>query len=193
MNNSFDVLERVIISRRSIKPAALNGQKIGEDKIKALLELANWAPIHGFTEPWRFVVFSGDAIPRFCQRNAEMYKETTEPEKFSSAKYEKQLHNGDKASHIIAVYLKRGSNPNITMLEEICAVAAAVQNILLGAGALGIAVLWSTGGAVLLPAMEGYLGIDEEDIMIGLLYMGYTDEPAKTGKRTPIEDKIKWM
>jgi len=88
--------------------------------------------------------------------------------------------------------MKRGANPNIPAMEEFCAVSAAVQNILLGAEALGIAVLWSTGGAVLQPSMAAYFGLGEEDMMIGLLYMGYTDETNKTGRRRPIGDKVTW-
>ena len=191
--NNFDNIRETIAARRSIKPATLNGKKIPDQQINQLLSLANWAPTHGYTEPWRFVVYSGDAVQQFCHQHAEMYKDNTPPEKFNPAKYQKQQHNGDKTSHIIAVYMQRGNNPNITALEETCATAAAVQNILLGAEALGISILWSTGGAVLQPAMKDYLGLDEEDLMIGLLYMGYTDEPASPGRRTPIEAKTKWI
>jgi len=191
--NNFDNIQETITARRSIKPATLNGRKIPDQQINQLLSLANWAPTHGYTEPWRFVVYSGDAVQQFCHRHAEMYKDITPPDKFNPAKYQKQQHNGDKTSHIIAVYMQRGNNPNITALEEICAAAAAVQNILLGAEALGIGVLWSTGGAVLQPAMKDYLGLDEEDLVIGLLYMGYTDEPATPGRRSPIEAKTKWI
>ena len=191
--NNFDNIQGTITARRSIKPATLNGKKIPDQQINQLLSLANWAPTHGYTEPWRFVVYSGDAVQQFCHQHAEMYKDNTPPEKFNPAKYQKQQHNGDRTSHIIAVYMQRGNNPNITALEEICATAAAVQNILLGAEALGIGILWSTGGAVLQPAMKEYLGLDEEDLMIGLLYMGYTDEPVTPGRRTPIEAKTKWI
>jgi nitroreductase len=191
--NNFDNIRETITARRSIKSATLNGKKIPDQQITQLLSLANWAPTHGYTEPWRFVVYSGDAVQQFCHQHAEMYKDNTPPEKFNPAKYQKQQHNGDQTSHIIAVYMQRGNNPNITALEEICATAAAVQNILLGAEALGISILWSTGGVVLQPAMKEYLGLDEEDLMIGLLYMGYTDEPATPGRRTPIEAKTKWI
>lgn len=191
--NPFNNLQAVITNRRSTKPAALNGQKIPDQQISQLLELANWAPTHGLTEPWRFIVYSGDAIQQFGQHHAEMYKANTPPDKFNPSKYEKQLHNGDKASHLIAAYMKRGNNANITVLEEICSTAAAVQNILLGAEALGISVLWSTGGVILQPAMKEYLGLNEEDTMIGLLFMGYTNEPSKQGRREPIEVKTKWI
>src|SRR5579871_5031468 len=189
---TFSVLQEIVRNRRSIKPAVFNGKKIEDQQIRQLLELANWAPTHGFTEPWRFVVYSGEAVQQFCRAHAELYKESTDPTEFNSGKYEKQQHNGDKASHIILVYLRRGGNSNITMLEEICATAAATEHILLGAEALGIAVLWSTGGVVLKPAMEEYLGLEEEDIVIGMLYMGYTDEPARPGRRGPVEDKTIW-
>jgi nitroreductase len=189
----FNVLEELIVKRRSIKPAVLNGKKIDDQQIMQLLTVANWAPTHGFTEPWRFVVYSGDAVNRFCADQAELYKLHEPSATFNAAKYEKQLHNGDKASHLIAVYMKRGSNPNIPELEELCATAAAVQNILLGAEALGIAALWSTGGMVLKPAMKDYLGLGEADSMIGLLSLGYTDEESRPGKRGAVEDKIKWV
>ncbi|HEV3327183.1 MAG TPA: nitroreductase [Puia sp.] len=190
---TFSLLQEIVINRRSIKPASLNGNKIDDRQIRQLLELANWAPTHGLTEPWRFIVYSGDAVQQFCHLHAELYRQNTPPEKFNPAKYEKQQHNGDKASHLIVVYMQRGDNPNITVREEICATAAAVQNILLGAQALGIAVLWSTGGMVLQPALKGYLGLEEEDLLIGLLYLGYTDEPAKPGRRTAVEEKTKWI
>lgn len=190
--DQFKNLQEVIVSRRSTKPAAMNGKKIGDGVIRQLLGLANWAPTHANTEPWRFIVYSGEAVQRFCHEHAELYKQDTPPEKFTTAKYEKQQHNGDKASHLILAVMKRGSNPNITVLEEICATAAAVENILLGAEALGIAVLWSTGGMVMQPAMKDLLALGQEDVVLGILYMGYTDEPAKPGKRGPVEEKIQW-
>lgn len=191
--NKFEVLQAIVENRRSIKPAVMNGKKIDDQAIQQLLELASWAPTHGLTEPWRFIVYSGNAVRQFCHQHAELYKQVTPPEKFNTGKYEKQQHNGDKASHLIAVYMQKGTNPNIPELEDICAAAAAVQNILLGAEALGLAVLWSTGGLTLHPAMAKHLNLEENQIMLGLLYIGQTDEPARPGKRQSITEKTKWV
>jgi nitroreductase len=91
------------------------------------------------------------------------------------------------------VYMKRGSNPKITVIEEICSVAAAVQNILLGASVLNIAALWSTGGLTYHKAMKTYFGLEEEDHMLGLLYLGYANDAPKEGKRiVPLQAKIEW-
>jgi nitroreductase len=189
----FNTLREIVINRRSTKPADFNGKTIEDEHIKQLLELANWAPSHGLTEPWRFIVYSGEAVRQFCRQQAEQYKQVTPADKFVAAKYEKQAHNGDLASHLIVVYMQRGTNPGIPALEEICATAAAADNILLGAEALGIAVLWSTGGTVLQPVMKEFLDLGPEDTILGLLYLGYSDEPRRTGKRTAVTEKTKWI
>jgi len=171
----------------------MNGSKIDNAVIRDLLELANWAPTHARTEPWRFTVYSDKAIAKFCEDHANLYKSHTPEDKFTTAKYEALKHNGDKTSHLIAVYMKREANARIPEIEEIAAVAAAMQNILLGAEALGIAVLWSTGGMTHHAAMKQYFNLGEADHMIGLLYMGYTDESAQQGHRgIPLEAKVTW-
>lgn len=190
---NFEIIEEVIKNRRSSKPALMNGKKINDSLIDQVIELANWAPTHAHTEPWRFVVFANDAVKDFCKDHAELYKANTTAEKFETAKYEKLLHNGDLCSHLIAVYMKRGTNPKITVTEEICATAAAVENLLLGASVLNIAVLWSTGGLTYHPSMKKYFELQDDDHMLGLIYLGYSDEPAKVGKRvTSITEKVIW-
>jgi nitroreductase len=190
---NFDVLQQIIKNRRSCKPVLMNGNKIDDSIIQDLLQLADWAPTHAHTEPWRFIVFANEEVQQFCKDHAELYKSYTPKEKFETAKYEKLLHNGDKCSHIIVIYMKRGTNLKITMMEEICAVAASVQNILLGASALNIAALWSTGGLTYHNALKEYFSLKEDDQMIGLLYLGYSDKAPKEGERIiPLKEKIEW-
>jgi nitroreductase len=190
---NFEIIQSIIENRRSCKPALMNGKKIDDSTVNKLLELADWAPTHGHTEPWRFVVFGGSGVQQFCRDHAELYKANIPAEKFETAKYEKLLHNADNASHFIAAYMKRGTNPKITVMEEICATAVAVQNILLGASSMNIAALWSTGGLTFHPAMKTYFGLNDDDHMIGLIYLGYTDVELKEGKRIiPLNEKVDW-
>ncbi|HEY0297912.1 MAG TPA: nitroreductase [Arachidicoccus sp.] len=193
MNNNIETVEKIITERRSIKPQSLNGNKIDNTQIEQLLNLANWAPTHAFTEPWRFIVMRDTAVQRFCEDHANLYKANTPEEKFIQATYDKLKEMGNSVSHIIAVFSKRGENPNIPELEEICATACAVQNILLGAEAMNIAALWSTGGQVLKPAMKKYFNLREEDTMLGILYLGYSDQSKPVGKRlVSMEEKVMW-
>ena len=94
---------------------------------------------------------------------------------------------------IIAI-LQRGDNPKIPELEEIAATSCAVQNLLLGATALGIASYWGSGGMAYKAPMKTYLNLREEDLVLGVLYLGFTAKELPDGKRkTPLEEKIDWQ
>jgi nitroreductase len=190
--NIFPIIADVIHNRRSIKPVKMNGKKISDADVKEILELANWAPTHGRTEPWRFIVYSGQEVIAFCHEHAELYKRKTPAERFVQASYEKQCHNGDLASHIVVAVMRRGINEKIPALEEIAATAAAIQNILLGATGKGITSFWSTGGMTHQPAMKEYLQLREEDEVMGIIYLGYSDVKTE-GKRGPFEEKMIWQ
>jgi len=192
MNNLFSILSEVIKNRRSIKPAKMNGRKIPDEQVNQLLQLANWAPTHGRTEPWRFIVYSGDKVKEFCYQHAELYKSLTPVKNFEQANYDKQLHNGDLASHLIIAIMQRGNSPKIPALEEIAATAAAIQNILLGATAAGVTSFWSTSGMTHHPVMKDFLKLKKEDIIMGILYLGYSGEHSEVKRQTSMEEKVVW-
>ncbi len=193
MNEKLEILKDIIRHRRSNKPARMNGQLIDDNILKEILSVANWAPTHGRTEPWRFYVYPPGKVKAFCLQHAELYKAHTAAENFKQETYDKQLHNGDMVSHIVIAVMKRGENPKITVLEEIAATAAAIQNVLLAASAAGIACLWSTGGMILKPAMKELLRLKEDDIVMGMLYMGYSNDNTEGRRNSPIEEKTYWQ
>jgi nitroreductase len=188
---TFTTLANIIQTRRTIKPAMMNGQKAPNGHIAALLELADWAPTHGFTEPWRFIVYETPSV--FCQQHADIYKAGVGAEEFNETVYNNLQHQGDKVSHVIIAIMQRGNLPKIPVFEEVAAVSSAIQNILLGATSLNMASFWSTGGAILKPGFKDFLQLREEDQVLGVLYLGYADVNPE-GKRTiPLENKITWV
>jgi nitroreductase len=156
-----------------------------------LLELADWAPTHTFSEPWRFVVYSGDKVNAFSRQHALLYQQITPEEKFMQNKFDSIIANGEKSSHLVVCIMKR-SNEKIPVMEEIAAASCAVENILLGAAALDIAVLWSTGGITLNPAMKKHFQLDEQDQILGILFLGKTDEVVEGKRKIPLSEKIVW-
>jgi nitroreductase len=189
---SLQYLESVILHRRIIKPQLMNGRKIDDAIVAHLLTLADWAPTHGHTEPWRFFVFSGEGVKRFCADHANLYQSNTPPETFLKSNYDKLYTMGDNASHIAAVAMKRGSNPKIPAKEEVAAVCCSVQNLLLAAQAHGIAAYWGTGGMTYHPSMKKYFDLGEEDQMVGLIYLGYSDITKAGSRIIPLDQKIIW-
>lgn len=185
-------LLHLIKTRRTIKPAAMNGAVLEDAIIQQCLEAAHWAPTHGRTEPWRFFVYSGEQLVKFCNDHAEMYKSSVTAETFMVSKYDSLKNMPQTVSHLVVTAMERTPLTKIPFLEEYAAVSAAVQNILLMAHSMDVAAIWSTGGMALKPEMKTYLGLQQqEDEVVAFIYMGRTDKtdfPAS--RKTSVEDKI---
>lgn len=193
MHSDFSILSQVIRHRRTTKPQQMNGQPIPDAWINELLQLAHWAPNHGGTEPWHFYVYSADALTRFCMDHADLYRLHTPPDKYEDATYEKLMTMGTHASHLVVATMRRGPLPKIPAWEEMAATAAAIQNLLLGATALGIASYWGTGGMMRHAAMKSYLGLGEADMVMGALYLGFADQPAAGNRKKDWTQTVSWQ
>jgi len=190
MTEQFQIIDQIIKSRRSVKPFMMNGGKIADAQVQSLLELAVWAPTHGLTEPWHFVVYSTPSD--FCHQHAELYKQYTPATEFIQGILDNLYGQGDKASHVIIAVMQRGNLPKIPAWEEVAAASAAIQNILLGATALNIASFWSTSGMILKPAMHSWLNLNDEDQIMGAIYLGYADEYPKGVRKGALSEKVVW-
>ncbi len=193
MDFNTSELSRLIRHRRSIPPEQFDTTKKVEDSIiEEMLENANWAPNHGLTEPWRFIVFSGEGLNQLGLFQANLYRKLTSPDDFKQPKYDKLLQRPLLTSHIIAIGMKRQEIGKIPEVEEIEATACAVQNMLLTAAARDVSGYWTTGGITYENEAKTFFGLENADKLLGFLYIGY---PLKwtEGKRNPVQEKVKWV
>jgi len=185
---NIEEVNKIIRNRRSMFVAQFKENDPVEDHIiEEMLENANWAPTHKLTEPWAFTVFTGDGLKEFADFQADLYKERAERNgNFNETTYTKFKENPLKASHIIAIAMKRDLKANLPVMEEIASVAMAVQNMYLTANAHGLAAYWGTGGPTFYPEAKPYFGLEEEDMLMGFFYVA---KPATdrwpVGKRRP--------
>lgn len=191
--NELAQISKIIKERRSYYPHEFVEGKIPQEHIDIMLENANWAPNHGLTEPWRFFVFEEEGLKALSNAQGEIYKDNTPESEFDQARYEKLLRLPLQSSHVIAIIMKRGSNPKIPKVEEIEAVACAVQNIALTVTSLGYGGYWSTGGMVKFKESKEFFGLGEDDEFLGLFYIGKILSGNKEGKRKPITEKVTWV
>jgi nitroreductase len=194
MYNTTEI-NKLIQTRRSIYPAQYSGEKVDDEIIQQMLENANWAPNHKHTEPWRFIVFTDKGLEVLGKFQSEIYKKETEAKgTFDESKMEKLKNKPLSASHVIAIGMKRNEKKIIPELEEISAVAAAVQNMQLTACAYGVGCYWGSGGITYMDEAKKALGLNEDDKLLGFLYVGMPKEGFwPEGKRRPINEKINWV
>ncbi len=190
MNYHIDQINQVIRNRRSIFPAQYTGQVIEDEIINQILENANYAPNHRKTQPWRFIVFKGKALQKLGQAQAELYKNHTSESKFNPETYRKLQIKPSMASHVIAIGLKR--NPIVPEIEEVEAVACAVQNMYLTATAYGVGAYWGSGGITYYPEANELFGWGEEDKLLGFFFLGIPKKIPEPYERQPMSEKVIW-
>jgi nitroreductase len=190
---TVDQINQLIRTRRSVFTQQFEPSKVVPDEIIwQALENANWAPSHKLTEPWRFTVFTGQGLQKLAEQQAAIYKEFAGP-KFKQNKYEQMLVTPQMCSHVIAIGCKR-SPDQLPEMEEIAAVACAVQNMYLTITAYeGIGCYWSTGGITFMQEAKSLFGLGPDDILMGFFYVGYVRVPSAPGKRKPVQEKVTWV
>ncbi|HPG10214.1 MAG TPA: nitroreductase [Chitinophagaceae bacterium] len=188
-----ELFNQLVRSRRSTFPDQFEtGKKVDDDIIKEILINATWAPNHGKQEPWHFTVFSGDGLQQLATFQSELYKQLA-GENFKEITYGKLQQNPLKASHVIALGMKRTTNKNIPEVEDIAAVACAVQNLYLSVTAYGLGGYWTTGGVTYKEEAKSFFGLGENDRLLGFFYIGHVAIPTGGATRMPIEEKVKWI
>ena len=192
MKYNLSELKEIIRHRRSIKPEQFSTRKVLKDQVTEILNNALWAPTHGLTQPWHFVVFGGEHREKLGKFMAEHYKTTTAQDQFLQKKYDKLLNRPAMAPVVIAIGMKRQEIEKIPEIEEIEAVACAVQNMYLTATAYGIAPYWSSGAIAYSEEMKTFLGLGKKDKCLGLFYLGYSKEEWPTSHRQPLEYHSEW-
>jgi nitroreductase len=193
MKYNLSEITDVIRNRRSITPEQFNTRKIHREQIELLLTNATWAPSHGMTQPWRFKVFMEDGLVKLSDFLPELYKMKSPEESFNNGKFTKMKERPLKASAVIAVCMERDPSGKITEIEEIEAVACAVQNITLTATAYGFGSFWATPKLIYTSEMNAFLGLNENDKCLGLIYLGYTDNEWPKSHRRPLEYVTEWI
>jgi nitroreductase len=189
------IISQAIRNRRSMFPAQYTDEKVDDELIHELLENANWAPTHKLTQPWKFKVFTGEGLKKLANFQAELYREVSAAKgTFNENTYQKLMENPLKASHIISIGMQRDEKESVPEMEEIAAVACAVQNMYISACAYGLGVYWGSGGVTYYPEAKAFFGLGEKDKLMGFFYIGVPREGLNPiGRRNPIEYKVEWI
>jgi nitroreductase len=179
-------------TRRTIKPAQMDGgREIAREILVEMLEDAHWAPTHGLTQPWRFNIFTGDGRGRMADFLQSLYDQTTPEDEFRPEKRAKLRDNLIQAPVAVAVAALTDSGVKISRMDELCATACAVQNLLLSAHQRGIGSFWSTPPVGCREEFALWLGLDSRHTALGLVYLGYPKEGTMAkSARVPLDERV---
>ena len=185
----MDVIQ-AIYHRQSI--GKMKPDPVPRGDIEKLLGAAVQAPNHYKVRPWRFVVLTGAGRSKLGDVMAQVLRRRfpdVEP-----AALDKERAKPLRSPVVIAVGVDApGDDPRVLEIENICAAAAACENILLAAGELGIAGHWRTGDAVMEPEVKQLLGLGAAQQLIAFLYLGYPEVWPPDRERPGFEERTVWI
>jgi nitroreductase len=184
----MDVFE-AILTRHSI--AKVKSDPIAREQIERILNAAVQAPNHHHLRPWRFVVLTGESRKALGAIMANSLKKKN-PD-LTEVALEIEQAKPLRAPVLIAVGVDKSNDPRVPEIENICAVAAAVENLLLAAHAEGLGAMWRTGQAVHDPQVKKFLGFAEDQPILSFVYLGLPDMLPPEVERLSFEDRTMWM
>jgi len=184
----MDVFE-AIQTRQSI--GELRPDPVPRPMIEKLLHAAVQAPNHYKVRPWRFAVLTGAGRERLGEVLARSFaaKFPDAP----AAALDKERQKPLRAPLLIAVGVDKPAEAKLPEIENVCAAAAACENLLLAAHALGLGAKWRTGEDARNPLVKEFLGFAPDQELVALLYIGYPAVQPPVPERPDFHDRTVWM
>ena len=186
-------LEEAIRDRRSI--GLVKPDEVDQALIETLLQAAVYAPNHHLTEPWRFYVLRGKGRDVLGNAYAQIASEFLEDptSEANQVALKKHYDKAFRAPVIIVAVCEPTDSAKIDPREELAAVHAAVQNMLLQAHALGLGAVWRTGAPSYHSDMKKAFGLREEHSIVGFIYVGHPIQLPSVKIPPAYESKTIWL
>jgi nitroreductase len=156
----------VITSRRTTEVLVEPGPT--PEQLAELVLAAECAPDRDELRPWRLVAIQGSARAALGGAFA-------------------------RAPFVLAVVGTPRRHGNVRYEDQIASAAAAAQNVLLAATAMGYGSTWRTDAEADDDEVHAHLGLEEGDLVVGFLHIGTIPEGGGKPPRIPTGDRISFL
>lgn len=168
----------LIALRRSAGSRMLTTPGPSQDEVTELLSVAARVPDHRKLEPWRFIVFEGEARARFGQTIETVFA-AANPDATPAQRAEESARFL-RAPVVIAVISSPHTQHKTPVWEQELSTGALCYNLLLAANAAGWAGVWLTEWLASDRSITSALNVGKDERIAGFIYLG-------TGKSTSPE------
>jgi nitroreductase len=150
-------------------------EPVSRETLLELFDVARLAPNHHLTEPWRFRVIGPATLARL--------KECAGPGEATKLERAPTL--------VLATAALSGDL--IQDEEDVCATAAAIMLVLLGATERGLASYWRTPGILRTARGRDAAGVPEGERLLGLLHFGPPERQPAPRERAAVESYVEFL
>ncbi|MGD9868869.1 MAG: nitroreductase [Hyphomicrobiales bacterium] len=160
----------LLLTRRSVVANKLGEPGPDAQTLRRILTAGARVPDHKKLEPWRFILFEGEARAAFGKVLADACLE--EDRNASPGRLEMERARFTRAPVIVAVISRPVENPGAPEWEQILSCGAVCQNLLHAANALGFSGQWITEWYAYSPRIHAALGLKDNEKVAGFVYIG---------------------
>jgi len=172
--DEFTALAKLRRTSMAVKPDLA----VPHETVRALCELAQLAPNHKRTWPWRFALAEGAGRTRLGNVVADaMEAHGDAPEKVA------QRRTKYLRTPAVLIVGSAVGDSELRTAESRDAVAAGVENILLAATAHGLASFWSSCPKGTNDATAALCGFAADTTIVAMIYLGWATNPPPTPPR----------
>tara|TARA_B100000427_G_scaffold16610_1_gene13002 strand:- start:561 stop:1124 length:564 start_codon:yes stop_codon:yes gene_type:complete len=179
------VIESILTRNSSPK---LEQPAPSKEEMKVIYQAALRAPDHGWLRPTRFIEVREDSQKLLSEIFTKFAIDNIT--ELSDAKIQKYKNAVFRAPMIIILVTSIKDHPRIPAIEQKLSTAASAQNILLSLHSLGYGAIWRTGIFANNDAIGPYLGLEDNETVIGYLYVGTAKDALKKIPKLDIEDFV---
>jgi nitroreductase len=141
------------------------------EQLQRLVAAAARAPDHGRLKPWRIIIVNGAAREAFATAAANARRARVPDLTDDQMVAERDKINRSPSIVVVGCVLKKEYD-KVPEIEQVSAVAAAVENMFLAAHAMGFGVMWKTGVAAYDDGVKAAVGLAPQDHIIAILHLG---------------------
>jgi len=116
----------------------------------------------------------------------------SEVQELPESKKDSFIKKAFRAPSVLMVYASTEVHPKVPQIEQVMAVSAACQQVLLGLDSLSYGAIWRSGPVAHSDITKTRLGLQENDQIIGFIYVGQSDQKARYVDDTGIDTRISW-
>ena len=183
--DTFSVARTLIGSRQNVSPKRLVEPGPSSAQLDSLLSLAAAAPDHGMLTPWRFILVP----PGQRHRLAEVFALAL-IDRDPGATLE-QIESAREKAHrapllMVAVACLEERQPDTPALERMISMGAAIQNILLGAHAMGFGAGLTSGQAMDSPRLRDLCGLRPGEAAVCCMNIGTVAKRKPAARVRPV-------
>jgi nitroreductase len=167
-----------LLTRGSVPIPELHEPGPGDAEIATIIKAASRVPDHGRLEPWRFILYRGDARIEVGKKLAALAEQREGP--LTEGRRNQELTRFSRAPLVIGVVSSPKESPKIPQWEMFLSGGMAAMNLALAANALGYRTNMITNWYSDVPEGRAILGLAPHERVIGFVHIGtFTGTPTE--------------